>query len=109
MAAAHAATLGWRVIYLGASLPAAEIAGAAQQHQAKAVGLSLVYPVDDPRLPGELNRLRSLLPTSTTLVVGGRAVPSYQAALQQAGAHAASSLEEFGRVLDRVRAPAAGK
>ena len=45
---ATAANLGWQVTYLGASLPAAEIAGAAQQRRARAVALSLVYPEDDP-------------------------------------------------------------
>ena len=57
-----AANLGWQVTYLGASLPAAEIAGAAQQRRARAVALSLVYPEDDPRLAGELTRLRESLP-----------------------------------------------
>ena len=55
---AAAANLGWHVTYLGASLPAAEIAGAARQNRAVAVALSLVYPEDDPRLGAELARLR---------------------------------------------------
>ena len=59
---AAAANLGWHVTYLGASLPAAEIAGAARQNRARAVALSLVYPEDDPRLEGELTRLRESLP-----------------------------------------------
>ena len=42
---AAAANLGWHVTYLGASLPAAEIAGAARQNRARAVALSLVYSV----------------------------------------------------------------
>ena len=52
---ATAAHLGWQVTYLGASLPPAEIAGAAVQKRARAVALSLVYPEDDPWLPGEPN------------------------------------------------------
>jgi hypothetical protein len=48
-------TLSWRwqASYLGASLPAAEIAGAARQRRARAVALSLVYPEDDLRLENE--------------------------------------------------------
>ena len=68
---ATAAHLGWQVTYLGASLPAAEIAGAAVQKRARAVALSLVYPEDDPRLPGELTRLREALPAAMTLLVIG--------------------------------------
>jgi methylmalonyl-CoA mutase cobalamin-binding subunit len=49
-----AASDGWRVTYLGPSLPAEEIAGAAHQNRARAVALSLVYPGDDPFLRGEL-------------------------------------------------------
>ena len=52
---AAAANLGWHVTYLGASLPAAEIAGAALQNRARAVALSLVYPEDDPTLEDELD------------------------------------------------------
>ena len=59
-AGAAAANIGWHVTYLGASLPAAEIAGAAMQNRARAVALSLVYPQDDPRLEGELIRLRDM-------------------------------------------------
>jgi hypothetical protein len=47
LVAASAANLGWQVIYLGASLPAPEIAGAALQRRARAVTLSLVYPEND--------------------------------------------------------------
>ena len=39
-AAALAAEQGWRVVYLGPSLPAAEIAGIASQNQARAVALN---------------------------------------------------------------------
>lgn len=52
LAGATAANLGWSVTYVGASLPAAEIAGAARQNRARAVALSLVYPEDDARLEG---------------------------------------------------------
>ncbi|HMP84284.1 MAG TPA: MerR family transcriptional regulator, partial [Verrucomicrobiota bacterium] len=47
MASFAAGDVGWRVVYLGASLPALEIAGAALQNNARAVALSIVYPEDD--------------------------------------------------------------
>lgn len=103
LAAAMAANLGWRVVYLGASLPAAEIAGAAQQHQARAVALSLVYPEDDPQLAAELVRLRQLIPPRTILLAGGRALAAYRTTLEQIGARPARDLTEFGAQLDALR------
>ncbi|HLP01109.1 MAG TPA: MerR family transcriptional regulator [Opitutaceae bacterium] len=104
LAAAAASNLGWRVVYLGASLPAAEIAGAAVQRQARAVALSLVYPQDDPALAGWLELLRELLPASITLVAGGRAVPAVQPVLERLGARIANDLTAFGALLDALRA-----
>ncbi len=105
LAGAAAAHLGWRVVYLGASLPAAEIAGAARQSKALAVALSLVYPEDDRDLPAELGRLRQLLPESIVLLAGGRAAASYRPALTQIGATEMKDLQHFCSVLDEIRKP----
>jgi DNA-binding transcriptional MerR regulator/methylmalonyl-CoA mutase cobalamin-binding subunit len=98
-----AASLGWQVTYLGASLPAAEIAGAARQQRVRAVALSLVYPEDDPSLEGELTRLRELLPSGVRIIVGGRAMPSYRDACQKIGALKTQDLEHAGLLLDELR------
>lgn len=103
LAGALAANLGWHVTYLGTSLPAAEIAGAARQNQARAVALSLVYPMDDPGLETELARLRDLLPAEIAMVVGGQAAPAYGAVLQQMGAVQVGDLVALGAYLDRLR------
>ena len=103
---ATAAHLGWQVTYLGASLPAAEIAGAAVQKRARAVALSLVYPEDDPWLPGELTRLRDALPATMTLLVGGRAAPAYRKVLERIGAEMIEGLPQLGLTLDSMRKPA---
>lgn len=102
---ATAANLGWQVTYLGASLPAAEIAGAARQRRARAVALSLVYPEDDPRLEGELTRLRESLPAEVQLLAGGRALPAYRDALEKVGALPIESLAQLGSTLDSLRKP----
>jgi DNA-binding transcriptional MerR regulator/methylmalonyl-CoA mutase cobalamin-binding subunit len=103
---AAAANLGWHVTYLGASLPAAEIAGAARQNRARAVALSLVYPDDDPRLEGELTRLHESLPPEVLLLVGGRAMPSYHDVLQKIGATQVKDLAHLCSTLDELRKPA---
>lgn len=103
MAAAAALSEGWGVIYLGSNLPAEEIAAAAVQKSARAIALSLVYPPDDPMLPGELRTLRDLMPAGTWLAVGGRAATAYQAVLSEVGASLILDLVEFGRTLSAVR------
>ncbi|MFZ0827649.1 MAG: transcriptional regulator, partial [Verrucomicrobiia bacterium] len=91
---------------LGASLPAAEIAGAARQNRARAVALSLVYPEDDARLEGELARLRELLPPETILLAGGRAMPAYRKALEKIAALQIKDLDHLCSILDGLRKPA---
>jgi MerR family transcriptional regulator, light-induced transcriptional regulator len=103
---ATAANLGWHVTYLGASLPAAEIAGAARQNRARAVALSLVYPEDDPGLEGELTRLRELLPPEVVLLTGGRAMPAYFDVIKKIGAVQMKDLSDLSATLDDLRKPA---
>lgn len=62
--------------YLGPSLPAVEIAAAAVQDRARAIGLSLVYPEDDPNMEREFQDLRRLAGSKVAIVVGGRARPA---------------------------------
>ena len=103
LVAATAVSFGWRVTYLGASLPAAEIAGAAQISGARAVALSLVYPEDDPQLPGELVRLREALPPQTALLAGGRAMSAYRDVLADIGAVPVDDIMHLGSALDDLR------
>lgn len=105
LAGAAASSLGWRVAYLGTSLPAAEIAGAAIQRKARAVALSIVYPEDDPHLELELIRLRELLPPSIAIIVGGRAMRSYSPALDRIGALQMTDLNGLCDTLDVLRKP----
>ena len=109
LACAAAANLGWRVTYVGASLPAAEIAGAARQNHARAVALSLVYPEDDPWLEGELTRLREALPAEVPLLVGGRAMPAYRKPLEKIGALLMKDLAHLTATLDDLRKPGKAK
>lgn len=102
---ATAANLGWQVTYLGASLPAAEIAGAARQCRARAVALSLVYPEDDPQMAGELTRLRASLPAEMTLLVGGRAMSAYRQTVEKIGALPVENFADLGSTLDSLRKP----
>jgi DNA-binding transcriptional MerR regulator/methylmalonyl-CoA mutase cobalamin-binding subunit len=105
MAAATAANLGWRPIYLGPGLPAHEIAGAALRNEAAAIALSIIYPGDDPIVARELTDLARLLPPGRRILVGGRAARGYFETLARIGASYVENLEQFGSQLDALRAP----
>lgn len=100
---AAAADAGWRVVYLGASLPASEIAGAAVQSRARAVALSIVYPGDDPSLPLELENLRCYMPAEICILAGGRSAAAYSSTLTKIGASRQEYLGEFRSMLDQIR------
>jgi len=103
MVAAAASDVGWNVIYLGPSLPPAEIAAAAVDNQASAVALSIVYPPDDPKLGSKLALLRSHLPQNIPIIVGGRATPAYREALNEIGALQPVNLQSLYDELNRIR------
>ncbi len=86
LAAAIAATAGWKTVYLGPDLPAEDIAVIAREVEARAVALSMVYPSEKEPLADELRRLHELLPAGTSLLVGGRAAYLYQRQLEGEGA-----------------------
>ncbi len=68
---------GWQVLSIGADLPAAEIADAAERKNARLVALSAIYPREDPHLPGELRSLRRILGEDLPVLVGGPAAAPF--------------------------------
>lgn len=104
MAAITAMRSGWETVFLGPGLPAEEIAYAVDARGASAVALSLCYPSDDPRIEGQLLKLRQLLDPQIPMYVGGAAMPGYAASLASIGARRPASLREFSAELDLLRA-----
>jgi DNA-binding transcriptional MerR regulator/methylmalonyl-CoA mutase cobalamin-binding subunit len=84
MAAAMAVAEGWRVVYLGADLPAEPIAEAAARHAPQAVALSIVHPEDGTDIAGQLETLRGRLPNDVTLIVGGTGAHGVESAIARA-------------------------
>lgn len=106
IASCLARKMGWQVVYLGASLPADAIAGAAIRTNARAVLLSIIYPVDDPQLPNELIRLRKQLPDETKILIGGDGSMNYEDTLNKISAtivHSIPSLEEHLNAIRTTR------
>lgn len=92
LAAATAATEGWRVIYLGADLPAEDIAAAVTESGAGVVALSIIFPLDDAGVHEELRRLVRLLDPDIRLIVGGSGAESYRSTLERLGAQVVRDL-----------------
>lgn len=102
IAATAAAAEGWHITYLGPSLPAEEIAAAAQTNASRAVALSIVL-ADDAHVKNELVKLRQLLPENIALMVGGRSAAHYSDVLQQIGATRLPDLQSFRIELESLR------
>lgn len=82
MIAALASTEGWSVVFLGADLPASELAEAAVTSGARALALSVTHPPNDPRIASELRTILEKTPPQVALIIGGRAVGSYKDVLE---------------------------
>lgn len=104
LAACVAAMEGWRDHYFGANLPVAEIARAARDTHARAVGLSVAYVGDEAALTREMQDLVRALPAGVELFVGGVAAKHHRAALERIGARCVDSLTEFRDELNTLAA-----
>jgi len=88
---------GRRAIFLGANLPAPQIAEAARMAKAAGVALSLVnLPMEDAQR--ELLRIRKAVPAQIEIVAGGRGTASLRRI--PAGVRVLASLEELEEWLD---------
>lgn len=109
LAAAAAADERWSVVYLGASLPAADIAAAAAQVGARAVALSIVR--DDALGEGaaldEVRAVARALPPGATLLVGGAAAERHAEALREVRARVLADIPALRATLRALRAAGA--
>jgi MerR family transcriptional regulator, light-induced transcriptional regulator len=93
---------GWQVTYLGANLPAEEIAAAVKFTNAKAVTISISYKADDLVIAKEIRRLRKLIGNSVALIVGGRAAGYYEALLNEVGVLKIKNYDHFRLILEEL-------
>lgn len=101
LAQAEAQRVGWRAVYLGCGLALEDIVEAAGRSQARAVGLSIVYPVGDSMILSDLRELRLQLPADTILLLGGRAAASYSE-LKTNNIRIVQGLSDLGWELERL-------
>lgn len=98
LAAFTAAGAGWRVTFLGADVPVADIAQAARQRGAQAVAVGIVLAAV-PSLADELRALRAALPPSTALLAGGPGTAALEPELSRLGVRVLASLAELRHAL----------
>lgn len=103
IAGAVAASLGWKVIYLGPNLPVEEIAAVTDNLESRVVALSIVYPADDPQLRKELLNLKRILSSNISLIVGGRAADGYLDVLDEIGAIRVKDTKQLRLELEAIR------
>lgn len=104
MIAAAAAHSGWRVRYIGASLPASDIVATALRHGATLIALSIVYPPDDAELAADIRRFPEFIgDRNVGIIVGGRCANAYGDAIMDAGGRICQSLESFFAALSEIR------
>ena len=65
------ASYGWNVVYLGADLPAEEIAFSVQKTNASAIAMSVVFPFNETQLQTEIIKLHKYLP-DTRIIIGSK-------------------------------------
>jgi MerR family transcriptional regulator, light-induced transcriptional regulator len=103
LAAAAAAGEGWRVVYLGADVPTAEVAKSALTTGADAVGVSIVFLDDPERVLEDLRHLRRLLPSDIPILVGGTAAGKlFDGTGSLAGVHLIDRLDTLRETLRTV-------
>jgi methanogenic corrinoid protein MtbC1 len=97
-AAAAAVGEGWRVVYLGASLPAEDIVSAAEQVGAKAVALSVVY-ADGASTAAQVARIARSLPDGVDLFIGGAAAHEVDGLARNSRVRVLEGIEPLRRTL----------
>ncbi|MDE3151666.1 MAG: cobalamin B12-binding domain-containing protein, partial [Gemmatimonadota bacterium] len=94
-AAAIATAQGWAVTYLGADLPAADIADTAMATRARAVGVSVVAPADRGQVISELKTIRGRLPERVAVLAGGPGASGLARELEGVGVRVVERMSEL--------------
>lgn len=98
-AAPTAAEAGWRPIYVGANLPAEELASAVVHFDARCIGLSISHLMDDNRLRQERLKLKRYLGADRHILIGGLHCAGLDDLLDRLKAHRSDSWPELVKTL----------
>ena len=98
-----AASLGWRIVHLGADLPFREIAYSLKNQRAKALILGIIYPKDDLKLASELKELTGSIEKDVKILVTGSGAPYYSEIIEEIGAVMVNTPKELVEALNLAR------
>ncbi len=102
MAASTAASEGWRVIYLGADLPAGEIARTAIRTKARAVGVSIVVADKKLRIVAELRGIEEAIGHDIAILAGGAGAAGLKGSKGLSRTIFVESMSELSRELAEI-------
>jgi MerR family transcriptional regulator, light-induced transcriptional regulator len=94
---------GWQTSYLGASLPAEDIASAIKQLNVQCIFLSIVYPADDPSINVQLKKLREMVGDNIFILISGRSASAYKKTITEINAHLINTPSHFRDLLQLIR------
>ena len=100
VAALAAASAGFRVVYLGPSIPAADIIHSVEASEASLLLISIVFPGSTARIRQEISSLRRYLPENCRLILGGASSVPF---LEEGEEPAPRSMRAFRDMLLAVR------
>ncbi len=103
---AAAAVDGWNVLYLGADLPASDIAEAARVSRARVVAVSIVFVQHREHLLDEMRALRAQIPVGVVIIAGGAGAGSLRTELTALGMRVETSVSGLLEALAESRGEA---
>ncbi len=93
---------GWRSLFLGGSMPAAEIAGAVRATGTRLLLLSFNYPYDELGMHTDLTLLRDTVGKQAEIVIGGAPVRQFSRKYPDIGIRYLTDFSELRMVLKRL-------
>lgn len=102
MGSVIASSFGLNAIYLGPNLPVEEIIFAIHENNAKAVVLSIIYPLNDLTLNAQLERLKKLLKTDTDIIVSCKDAKLYMPVIKNINAKLIKNFNDFNRYIQSI-------
>lgn len=103
LVALSAASLGWRVIHLGANLPAADIIAAVNKINPGVLALSLVYTHSTAQTTDDLVLISESVSPLVNIIIGGRSAADYKEIIDQKHMMLIQDLNAFKLKLNEIK------
>ena len=98
-----AVSTGWNPVYLGTDLSSKDICEAAISSKCSAVMMSILFPLNDPTIPLELERIRNGLGSNFEIIVNGKRSSLYSKTCTKISSHQVYDLFSLPNALEDIR------